>query len=53
LNGSLPYGILEPLRNNSVCHKWPQAGSGPAKSIVSQFPMSAFSSVHFEMPKRT
>jgi hypothetical protein len=22
-------GILEPLRNNSVCHKWPQAGSGP------------------------
>jgi hypothetical protein len=30
-NRSLPSEILEPLRNNSVCHKSWQSGSGGAK----------------------
>jgi hypothetical protein len=36
-NSSLPNGILEPLRNNSVCHKRWQSGSGAAKSEVGQY----------------
>jgi hypothetical protein len=35
--GLLPCGILESLRNNSVCHKWPQSGSGAAESMKTQF----------------
>jgi hypothetical protein len=31
-NRLLPSERLELLRNNSVCHNWPQAGNGVAKS---------------------
>jgi hypothetical protein len=35
-NSSMPSGIREPARNNSVCHKRRQAGNGAAKSVVGQ-----------------
>src|ERR1700676_488582 len=38
-NSSMPSRILEPLRNNSVCHKSVQSGSGATKSEVDRFPV--------------
>jgi hypothetical protein len=38
-NSSMPSRILEPLRNNSVCHKSGQSGSGATKSEVDSFPV--------------